>query len=201
MRCKQIAALFLTFVIVVGLVPVIPQKMNIVSAAAIRNVVRSISGITEPDGGWGSNFTASNFKFAKDASIDGKADIQATKASVYQTQPDKWTPVVALSTASVVVSVNCPTSEAHGGETFTVYLSGYSNIQYNQTSAMIYNSSTNEVVAYGKIGDATVGTKTFTVPAGMATGRYNLWLFFERFDGCDDRLLIVSLPLNTMKHR
>ena len=182
MRCKKIAALFLTFIMVVGLIPAIPQKMKTVSAATIRNVVRSISGITGPDEGWSSNFTASNFKFAKDASIDGKADIQATKASVYQTQPDRWTPVVALSTASVSVIVNSPSEEAYGGETFTVYLSGYSNIPYNQTSAMIYNSSTNEVIAYGKIGDATVGTKSFTVPAGMATGRYNLWLFFERFD-------------------
>lgn len=201
MEKRRISALALAIVMIVGLLPIVPQNMKSVEAATIKNVVRSISGITEPADGWDSNFTSQNFCFAKDTSVDGSQDIHATQTSIYQKQPDQWIPTIKYSTSSVNVKINSAPSQADGGSSYTVSLTGYSNIQFKQTSGMIYNESTNEVAAYGRIGDATVGSKIFTMPAGMPVGTYKLWIFFERFDvnGTDQIVDIgtVTFTLNT----
>ncbi len=192
MRYKRLLAWVLTFIIAVGMLPILPAR--VVNAGEgdgepVNNVVRSLKGITEPAGGWGTDFTASTFKFAKDASIQGSVPIQATTASAYQEQPNKWKPVIESTDYATTASVNVPQSEANGGEEFSFITTINSRYGYDQISGMIYNITSGKVLAYGKVGDTGSGEKKFIVPAGMPVGSYKLWLFLEKFgaDGEADR--------------
>ena len=56
MRYKRLLAWVLTFIIAVGMLPILPAR--VVNAGEgdgepVNNVVRSLKGITEPAGGWG----------------------------------------------------------------------------------------------------------------------------------------------------
>ena len=53
MKYKRLAAGLLSFVMIVGLLPVLPGGMKKVNAdGTVRNVVLNMSGITAPSDGW-----------------------------------------------------------------------------------------------------------------------------------------------------
>lgn len=182
MKHRRLLAWALALVMAVGVLPVLPGNIKSVNAAeAVTNVMRSLTGITAPDGGWGADFTDSTFKFAKDSSITGVVDMQAMTESAYADQPEQWKAVLLESTSSTTASAIVPASTANGGESFEVIVTLRGGNRYDQMSAMIYDSTSDKVLAYGRIGESTSGSKTFIVPTGMETGSYKLWIFLEKF--------------------
>ena len=194
MRCKRIMGMVLTLVMIIGLLPIVSESnMSKVRAESeVKAVTKSLDGITEPATGWNNYFSGAGFQFAFDSSIDNTADIKVVKASLLADDPSQWTPVI-LSQDDINVFINMPTSHANGGENFEINMSGSSRIQYDQTSAIIYNKNTGEVLAYGKVGDGKASSISFKVPAGMPTGSYYLDLFFDTFGEGNEPYKVHSL--------
>ncbi|MBR1599908.1 MAG: Ig-like domain-containing protein [Lachnospiraceae bacterium] len=188
MKHKGLAALVLSFIMLVGLLPVLPGNVKSVSAAGtVKNVVRSMAGITAPSTGWSSDFSSSKLMFARDISVNKSASLKLTDDSNYSSSPGSWNPVTSLTTSAArvdsTINSGVNLNNVFPGDSIKLVLSGSLNGEsFDQTSVLFYNSNTNQVEAYGKIGDGTLGAKTINIPTGMSAGEYQMLLLLERFN-------------------
>lgn len=183
-------------IIAVCMVFVHTGDLGVVHADILRNVTSDISGITPPAQGWNSDFTSSAFLFAKDSSICGSVKMQKAKESIYGSAPMEWTPVVIYTPSSSLCSIDSYDKTAVGGQKYSFSIKGSNSFSHDQISAVIRNSDSDYIVAYGKVGGKGVGSKEFTMPAGLSTGEYRLMIFFEKFgsDGKDQICEIGEVP-------
>ncbi len=158
----------------------------------LRNVTSDISGITTPAQGWSSDFTSSAFLFAKDSSILGSVKMQKAKDSIYGENAGEWTPVIITAQSSGRCSIEDYDKTAVGGSKYSYTIKGNTNFSHDQVSAIIRNADSDYIVAYGKVGDKGVGSKEFTMPAGLNKGAYRLMIFYEKF-GTDGRDQICEI--------
>ena len=184
-RKRLITGIF-TIILAIGCLPCIPSESNNVNAASIiKSVTLSISKITPPKEGWDKEFTnAGSFAFAKDTDVNGTSPLHTIGYSDYHTDPSKWKAAVYTSESTVSPSLTAGKT-AKIGEEFTISTTFRAPIVYDQMSGIIYNTSVNNVVAYGKIGGTERGEHTFTIPSDISKGTYTLWVFLEKFN--DDK--------------
>lgn len=181
---KRCLAAALSFILVLSGAPFIPKESMKVQAVTpvVKQVTLSISKLTKPKEGWSTEFTsAGSFAFAKDSDVTGTSPIHTIGFSSYVDKPDKWKAAVSSATSTTTPTLTIP-KYATGGENYSIEATFRTSLAYDQMSAIIYNSSANSVIAYGKIGDVENGSHTFKMPAGIAKGSYTLWVFLEKFN-------------------
>ena len=183
-------------IIAVCVVFVRTGNLGVVHADILRNVTSDISAITPPSQGWNSDFTSSAFLFAKDSSIRGSVKMQKAKESIYGATPGEWTPVVINTPSSALCSIESYDKTAVGGQKYSFSVKGSTSFSHDQISAVIRKSDSDYIVAYGKVGGKGVGSKEFTMPAGLSIGEYRLMIFYEKFgsDGKDQICEIGEVP-------
>lgn len=181
---KKCLAAALSFILVLNGAPFIPKESMKVQAVTpmVKQVTLSISKLTKPKEGWSTDFTAAgSFAFAKDSDVTATSPIHTIGFSSYVDKPDKWKAAVSSATSTTTPTLTVP-KYATGGEDYSIEATFRTSLAYDQMSAIIYNSSANSVIAYGKIGDVENGSHTFKMPAGIAKGSYTLWVFLEKFN-------------------
>lgn len=197
----KMIALMLSFIIVISGVTM-PQSSMTAHAITpvVKQVTLSVSKITKPKEGWSADFTsAGSFAFAKDADVSGETPIHTIGYSSYVESPDKWKAVVSASTSTTKPTLTAP-MYATGGKTYSIEATFRTSIAYDQISGIIYNSSANNVIAYGKIGNVESGSHSFTMPADIAKGSYTLWVFLEKFnEGKADQIYTIGKKSFTIK--
>jgi len=132
-------------------------------------------------GGTGSvrpilNLNLSQIYLTSAADID-KSDFNLVDSK--EVSANQWK--LTLQDGDSTFSASLP-KEGISGQEITVTVKEKGSGEYTQTSAILTDKN-GTVVAYGKIGDAEVGDKTFTLPTTLTSGKYILHIFNEEVNG------------------
>lgn len=217
MRCKKFLGMVLTFVMIIGLLPVVSERnMQKVRADDYDDpswqkcVSIDMDGITSVGNGW------TQWEVVRDGTLllgrdedayNNKTDaLKLTDYSRWYSWQTKWSPVSRLSTSAEVSSTinkEVDLANVYPGDSVGLTLAGslYGEL-FDQTSVIFYRKKqvwedgyeALDVEAHGKIGDGTLGEKTINIPAGMSAGEYKMMVLLEKFGASKygDKAIVVK---------